>query len=81
MKGKEHAGRITPPPSPLPPVGKPRLLIVEDDESIRTQMKWALMQDYEVFLSEDRAGALDLCVWKNHRSNFGPRSGHPTRWR
>ena len=51
---------LLPPPSPLPPVRKPRLLIVEDDESIRTQMKWALMQDYEVFLAEDRTGALDL---------------------
>jgi two-component system NtrC family response regulator len=45
---------------PLPPNQKPRLLIVEDDESIRTQMKWALVQDYEVFLAEDRIGALDL---------------------
>ncbi len=51
----------SPPPTiPLPPIQKPRLLIVEDDESIRTQMKWALMQDYDVFLSEDRARALDL---------------------
>lgn len=39
---------------------KPKLLIVEDDESIRTQMKWALAQDYEVFLAEDRAGALEI---------------------
>ena len=27
---------------------KTRLLIVEDDEDIRTQMKWALGSDYEV---------------------------------
>jgi DNA-binding response OmpR family regulator len=27
---------------------KTRLLIVEDDEDIRTQMKWALSSDYEV---------------------------------
>ncbi len=27
---------------------KPRLLIVDDDEDIRTQMKWALAQDYDV---------------------------------
>src|SRR4030042_1046441 len=39
---------------------KPKLLIVEDDDSIRTQMKWALAQDYEVFLAEDRAGALRI---------------------
>jgi two-component system, NtrC family, response regulator len=37
---------------------KPRLLIVDDDETIRTQMKWALAGDYEVLLAEDRIGAL-----------------------
>src|SRR5678815_1446029 len=37
---------------------KPKLLIVDDDEEIRTQMKWALTHDYEVFLAEDRASAL-----------------------
>ena len=37
---------------------KPTLLIVEDDEDIRTQMKWALASDYEVVLAEDQAGAL-----------------------
>ena len=37
---------------------KTRLLIVEDDEDIRTQMKWALGNDYEVFTAGDRAGAL-----------------------
>ncbi len=38
---------------------KPKLLIVDDDEAIRTQLKWALSQDYEVILAEDRPGALD----------------------
>ncbi len=38
---------------------KPKLLIVDDDEDIRTQMKWALKGEYEVFLAEDRAGALE----------------------
>ena len=38
---------------------KPKLLIVEDDEEIRTQMKWALGQDYEVLLAEDRLAALE----------------------
>ena len=38
---------------------KPKLLIVDDDEEIRTQMKWALTQDYEVMLAEDRVGALE----------------------
>jgi two-component system NtrC family response regulator len=49
-----------PSPSPIPPNQKPRLLIVEDDETIQTQMKWALAQDYEVFLAGDRAGALEI---------------------
>ena len=37
---------------------KPILLIVEDDEDIRSQMRWALASDYEVVLAEDRATAL-----------------------
>ena len=38
----------------------PKLLIVDDDEEIRTQMKWALAKDYEVSLAEDRASALEV---------------------
>jgi two-component system NtrC family response regulator len=38
---------------------KPKLLIVEDDEEIRTQMKWALANDYDVVLAGDHAGALE----------------------
>ena len=37
----------------------PKLLIVDDDEEIRTQMKWALSRDYEVLFAEDRQGALE----------------------
>src|ERR1017187_3435080 len=37
----------------------PKLLIVDDDEEIRTQMKWALAKDYDVSLAEDRASALE----------------------
>jgi two-component system NtrC family response regulator len=37
---------------------KPTLLIVEDDEDIRTQMKWTLTADYEVRTAEDRPGAV-----------------------
>ena len=37
---------------------KHRLLIVDDDEAIRTQMKWALADDYEILLAEDRPNAL-----------------------
>jgi len=38
---------------------KPKVLIVDDDEAIRTQMKWALTQDYEVYFAENRRGALE----------------------
>ncbi|MBW8865555.1 MAG: response regulator, partial [Verrucomicrobia bacterium] len=37
----------------------PKLLIVDDDEEIRTQMKWALAKDYEVALAENRATAVE----------------------
>lgn len=43
----------------------PKLLIVDDDEEIRTQMKWALAQEYEVSLGEDRFSALD--AFREHR--------------
>jgi len=39
---------------------KHKLLIVEDDEDLRTQMKWALAADYEVFPAEDRPAAIAL---------------------
>lgn len=38
---------------------KPKLLIVDDDDEIRTQMKWALAQDYEILLAIDRATAVE----------------------
>jgi len=38
---------------------KPSLLIVDDDEEIRTQMKWALAQDYEVQLASDKPSAIE----------------------
>jgi two-component system NtrC family response regulator len=44
---------------------KPKLVIVEDDQEIRTQTKWALAPEYEVFLANDRASALDLV--REHR--------------
>jgi two-component system, NtrC family, response regulator len=37
--------------------GKQKLLIIDDDEDLRTQMKWALTQDYTVLLAEDRPNA------------------------
>lgn len=39
---------------------KNKLLIIEDDEDVRKQMKWALSQDYHVLLAEDRASALEI---------------------
>ena len=37
----------------------PKLLIVDDDEEIRTQMKWALAKDYEILFAESRASAVE----------------------
>jgi two-component system NtrC family response regulator len=44
---------------------KPRILIIDDDDEVRTQMKWALRQQYDVLLAEDRQGALKQL--KEHR--------------
>jgi two-component system, NtrC family, response regulator len=43
----------------MPNSMKPKLLIVDDDEAIRTQMKWALGEDYEVYFAEDRKAAVE----------------------
>jgi len=37
----------------------PSLLIVDDDEEIRTQMKWGLADDYEIVQAFDRPSALE----------------------
>jgi two-component system, NtrC family, response regulator len=44
---------------------KQKLLIVDDDEDIRAQMKWALSQDYEVSVAEDRSAA--LAAFRQHQ--------------
>ena len=36
-----------------------RLLVVEDDEELRTQMRWALADEFEVSLAGDREQALE----------------------
>ncbi len=38
---------------------KSKLLIVDDDEEIRTQMKWGLAQDHDIVLAEDRPTAVE----------------------
>jgi len=38
---------------------KPAILIVDDDDEVRTQMKWALAGQYQVALADDRQSALD----------------------
>ena len=41
-------------------MNKTRILIIDDDEHIRTQMKWALAEDYDVFEAGDRPSALGI---------------------
>src|SRR5206468_8491374 len=56
-----HEASSDAPAQPVAPsAGKTKLLIVEDEESIRSQMRWALAPDYEVFLAEDRASAIEV---------------------
>ncbi len=38
---------------------KPILLIVDDDEEIRSQMRWALNDDYQIVQADDKASALE----------------------
>jgi two-component system, NtrC family, response regulator len=39
---------------------KPRILIIDDDDGVRTQMKWSLNSRYDVHLAEDRPTALEV---------------------
>jgi len=39
-------------------MNKPKLLIVDDDEAIRTQLKYALRDDFTLLFAEDRGSAL-----------------------
>lgn len=39
---------------------KPRILIIDDDDELRTQMKWALNTHYDVLLAEDRPSGLEI---------------------
>ncbi len=41
---------------------KPKLLIVDDDEGILKQLKWAFNDEYAIYLSPDKATALEILV-------------------
>lgn len=41
-------------------MAEPKLLIVDDDDSIRSQMKWALSKDYAVVEAYDSVSALNI---------------------
>jgi two-component system NtrC family response regulator len=43
----------------------PTLLIVDDDEGIREQLKWALAREYQIVMAEDRPNA--LTAFRQHR--------------
>jgi len=62
---------------------KPLILIVDDDEEIRTQLKWALTHDFEVLEAEDRASALAVFAEKQPEVvlvdlGLPPHPGNPT---
>ena len=40
--------------------GKPKILIVDDDQGILTQLKWSLDDDYEVFCASNKNEALEI---------------------
>lgn len=44
---------------------KQKLLIVDDEEEIRSQMRWALTSSYDIVLAEDRPSA--LAAFRTHR--------------
>jgi len=51
---------LNPTTNTLSPYKKQKLLVVEDDDTILTQMKWALAEEYEVFFAQDRPSALEI---------------------
>ncbi|MBN2318027.1 MAG: PEP-CTERM-box response regulator transcription factor, partial [Acidobacteria bacterium] len=47
------------------PVDLPKILIVDDDEQIRKQIQWALMEEFSVFSAGDRETALRIYKEEN----------------
>ena len=41
-------------------INKDKLLIIEDDTELSTQMKWGLSQEYRIYMAADRSGALEI---------------------
>lgn len=39
---------------------KPKILVVEDEEDVRLQMKWALGEEFDVLVAADRASAVEV---------------------
>jgi two-component system, NtrC family, response regulator len=62
--------------------GKPLLLIVDDDEEIRTQLRWSLADDYSLLQAGDREEAMQ-CIRERKPSvvlldlGLPPRQGDP----
>jgi two-component system NtrC family response regulator len=60
----KQQGSEAKPLDPQPPTRDPlnnqrlKLLIVEDDEDVRAQMKWAMARDYEILTAGNRAEAM-----------------------
>ena len=62
---------------------KPTLLIVDDDEEIRSQLRWALASEYDVSQAGDRAEALTVFREKHPSAvlldlGLPPRPADPT---
>jgi two-component system, NtrC family, response regulator len=44
----------------MPEQDLPKILIVDDDEQIRKQIQWSLLEEFQVFSAGDRPGAIDV---------------------
>src|SRR3990172_1980974 len=61
---------MTSSPNPTPSrinTNRPKILIIDDDESLRSQMRWALSNDYEILEAEDRETAMAAVISEHPR--------------
>ena len=59
---------MTSSPNPTPSrinTNRPKILIIDDDESLRSQMRWALSNDYEILEAENRETAMAKLSFPN----------------